>query len=344
MAHLLNPDVSPAVEAVLVKALAKDAAQRYEWAGDLARALTEALGPGNRTIVAPVAGVEPTRLESRVGLDSTRVDSAAAGASVTGPGASTPAAGPVGPPPPPQPSGVGWSPPPGWIAGPPPREKSGGKRGLVIGIIAAVVVLVGGGTAAALYFTSPNGPDDNKTQTTDVIVQTTTVPPDGTVTTLPGTGTTVTIPGFDGGSTSTTAPSLTTTTIDVVAYEAVLTALDAVLTRSDNRIPALADQINATAPSVPASVNRELQTLYNDIQTARGDLGRRAVPPSFQRAHELIFQAADSMQYRIDQTMKGVDAMGSAGNVEASHPYFEEGRKARDRFRQQFADYKAARP
>ena len=210
-----------------------------------------------------------------------------------------------------------------------------------------MVVLVGGGTAAALYFTSPNGPDDNKTQTTDVIVQTT-MPQDGTlttVTTLPGTGTTVTIPGFDsGGSTSTTAPSLTTTTIDVAAYEAVLTALDAVLTRSDNRIPVLADQINATAPSVPASVNRELQTLYDDIQTARGDLGRREMPPSFQRAHELIFQAADAMQYRIDQTMKGVDAMGSAGNVEASHPYFDEGRKARDRFRQLFADYKAARP
>jgi hypothetical protein len=356
-AHLLNPDVSPAVEAVLDKALAKDAEQRYERAGDLARALAEALGPGNNTVVPPATGAEPTRPESRAGLDATRVEAGAAaaisgvaaagaaastpaatgpgiGASAIGPGPATPAAGSGGPPAPSQPSGAGWSPPPGWIADAPPREKARGKRGLIIGVVAAVVVLVGGGTAAALYFASPNGPDDNTTQTTDVIVQTTIMPPDDTlpttVTTLPGT--------------AATALPRTTSTIDVAAYEAVLAGLDTVLTHSDTRIPELADKINATAPSVPASVNRELETLYTDIQRAREELGKRDAPPPFQRADDLIFQAAEAMQYRIDQTMKGVDAMLSAGNVEASHPYFEEGRKARDEFRKQFADYKAARP
>ncbi len=77
MAHLLNPDVSPAVEAVLDTALAKDPGKRYERAGDLARALTEAFAPGRKTVVPPLADAGSTRLES---LDSTRVEARAAAA------------------------------------------------------------------------------------------------------------------------------------------------------------------------------------------------------------------------------------------------------------------------
>ena len=325
-AHLLNPDVQPAVEEVLDKALAKDAARRYERAGDLARALAEALGPG-RTTVAPLAAGAATAVISV----TTTVRAATPMSAGPGPGAGAPAAGSAavtsatgwgGPASQPRPTGAGWGPAPGWTPDAPPPAKPGGKKSLVIILACLVVALVAGGTAAALYFVGSNEPDGNNTQTTDVIVQTTTAPPGG----------------------GTTVPSQATTTIDGAVYEAALAGLDGVLTRSDQRIPKLAEQINATAPSVPSAVNRELQTLYDDIQKARGDLGRADAPPSFQRAGGLILQAADAMQHRIDQTMKGVDAMGSAGDVEASHPYFEEGRKARDEFRRLFSDYQAARP
>jgi|GEM_PF-1534642 len=319
-AHLLNPEVSPAVEAVLSTVLAKDAMRRYERAGDLARALAEALGPGKKTAAPVAVGAEATLLEGRAGFDATLLEVAAA----TSTPLQLPAAG--WSPPPVQPAVAAGSLPTGWSPVPPPQEKSAKKRSLLIGIIATVVVLVGGGTAAALYVARPMGPDDTTTQTTDVIVQTT-VPPDGTlptITTLPGTSTTV--------------------TIDVAAYEAALAGLDTVLAHCDVRIPELANKINATAPAVPASVNRELETLNADVQRAKLDLDRTAEPPPYQQAHELLMQAADAMQYRIDQTMKGVDAMVSAGNVEASHPYFDAGRKARDEFRHLYADYKAARP
>jgi hypothetical protein len=218
---------------------------------------------------------------------------------------------------------------------------------LIVAIALVAVLLVGGGVAAALLLVSGTESEDNRTQTSGVVVVTTLSPdivPTTTASDQPsGTGTTATIPGFDPNGTATTQSS-TDSTVDTAGYLLAMDGLEAVLTRCDERIPVLADQINAGAPRVPGSVSQELDSLYADVEEARGALGEFEPPPAYQEADQFIFEAADAMQNRIDQTSKGIDAMWNDGTVAAGTPHFEEGRRARDEFRALFDQYAAARP
>ncbi len=323
-AHFLNPDVAPAMESVLDKVLAKDPADRYQKAGELAEALAMALRPDGAAASAAASAAAAAAM-----AETTRIPSPPHGPDQTPPG------------------GVpGGQPPPGWIPEPPPRDTAKRGRGLFVGIAVVVILLLGGGSAGAFFLF---GGDDSggDTTTSGTVVATTVAPPDGTVVSdgLVEGGTTVTIPGYDpGGSTSTTIAPETLTTLEQGDYVLAMDDLEAVLLNCDSRVPSLAEKINATAPNVPASVSRELQTLFGDIDSSRQALGRLQAPPGYQEADQLIFQAADAMQHRIDQTMRGIDAMLGAGKVDAGHPYFDEGRKARDQYRQLYAQYKGARP
>jgi len=251
------------------------------------------------------------------------------------------------PPPPGEPGAFAPPPPPEWAVPPLPPPRSGGKTLLILVIALVTLLLVGGTAAVALLLTTGTESDDNRTQTSSVVVATTLSPdviPTTTASTQPsGTGTTATIPGFDPDGTATTQPS-TDSTVDTAGYVQAMDGLETVLVHCDERIPELADQINATAPRVPGSVSQELDDLYADVEVARGALGEFEPPPAYQQADQLIFEAADAMQNRIDQTSKGIDAMWNQGTVAAGTPYFEEGRRARDEFRALFDQYAAARP
>ena len=59
----LNPDLPPAIEAVLNKALAKDPNDRYQQGSDLALALQEVFGP---VAAEPAVGAPPRRRASRM--------------------------------------------------------------------------------------------------------------------------------------------------------------------------------------------------------------------------------------------------------------------------------------
>lgn len=245
----------------------------------------------------------------------------------------------VAPPPPPPP----LPPPPP----PPPPPRSGSKTGLIVAIAIAAVLLLGGGVAAAVFLLASPESEGDRTQTSGVVVATT-LSPDVIPTTTgstesPGTATTATIPAFNPDGTATTQPS-TDSTLDTTGYLQAMDGLETVLLHCDERIPALAVQINNSAPSVPGSVSEELDGLYADVQEARSALGEFEPPPAYEQADQLIFEAADAMQNRIDQTSKGIDAMWNDGTVTAGTPYFEEGRKARDAFHTLFDQYKAAKP
>jgi len=274
----------------------------------------------------------------------------------------------VGPPPAQQPN-TPWTPPPaGWTPPPPPPPTfaappsqptawavpplppsqppsgSGSRTGLIVAIAIVAVLLLGGGVAAAVLLLAPTESESDRTQTSGVVVVTTTSPDAGSATTeSPGTATTATIPGFDPDGTATTQPS-SDTTVDTTGYQQAMDGLETVLLHCDERVPALAVQINNSAPSVPGSVSRELEDLYADVEEARSALGEYQPPPAYEEADQLIFEAADAMQNRIDQTSKGIDAMWNAGTVTAGTPYFDEGRRARDLFRTLFDQYRAARP
>ncbi len=67
-ARALNPELSEAVDALIARVLAKDPAQRYQHAAELARDLTEALGPvlgqPPATVVADAAPQDPAPAEA----------------------------------------------------------------------------------------------------------------------------------------------------------------------------------------------------------------------------------------------------------------------------------------
>ncbi len=234
---------------------------------------------------------------------------------------------------------TGWSqvpPTPGTPGPPPPR--SGGRTGLIVLIAIVAVLLLGAGVAVAFVLFAPAESEGERTQTSGVVVATTTASTEPS-----GTGASATVPGFDPDGTATTQPS-TDSGADTAAYQQALDGLETVLVHCDERMPALADQINAAAPSVPSSVSQELDSLYADVEEARSALGDLQPPPAYEQADQFIFEAADAMQNRIDQTSKGIDAMWNAGTVDAGTPYFDEGRRARDQFRTLFDQYLAAKP
>lgn len=253
----------------------------------------------------------------------------------------------VSPPPP-----TGWTPPsppsPEWAVPPLPPPRSGSKTGLIAAIAVAAVLLVGGAAAAAFLLLAPKESEGEPTKTSGVVVATSnpsqTTAGTSSSTQTSGSGTTATVPGFDPNGPSTTQGPGTASTLDAAGYLQALDALETVLVHCDARIPILADQINNTAPGVPAPVSRELESLYGDIEETRSALGEFEAPPAYQKADQLLFEAADAQQYRIDQTMKGIDAMWNQGTVAAGKPYFDEGRKARDQYRTLFAQYSAAKP
>jgi hypothetical protein len=251
------------------------------------------------------------------------------------------------PPPPPPAWAVPPPPPPGFGGPPPPPPRWGGRTGLIVVIAIAAVLLVGGGVAAAFFLFASTESEGERTQTSGVVVATTLSPdtiPTTTASTQPsGSGTTATVPGFDPNGPATTQPS-TDSTVHTAGYVQALDGLETVLADCDRRMPALADQINNTAPRVPSSVSQQLDTLFADVEEARGALGELEPPPAYQEADHLIFEAADAMQNRIDQTSKGIDAMWNQGTVAAGTPYFDEGRRARDQFRSFFDQYTAAKP
>lgn len=154
--------------------------------------------------------------------------------------------------------------------------------------------------------------------------------------------TTATIPRYDPDAPTT--PLSDATSGDETAYVNAVDNLESALSRADDRVPALATEINNTAPSVPRSVEEELGRLQQDVENAQRTLGSHDPPQRFQRADELIFNAADEMLYRIDQTRQGIDAMRRAGTVDAGAPYFDAGRVARDQFRTFFDQYRSTRP
>jgi hypothetical protein len=252
------------------------------------------------------------------------------GAKLT-PGPATTPSPPLGGPwtaPPPPPGGQ-WTPPPpstGWSQVPqtpgtpgPPAPRSGGRTGLIVLIaIVALLLLLGAGVAVAFVLFAPAESEGERTQTSGVVVATTMSPA-------------TTVPSTDSG-------------VDTTGYQQALAGLETALVHCDERMPALADQINAAAPSVPSSVSQELDSLYADVEKARSALGDLQPPPAYEQADQFIFEAADAMQNRIDQTSKGIDAMWNEGTVAAGAPYFDEGRRARDQFRTLFDQYLAAKP
>lgn len=243
------------------------------------------------------------------------------------------------PPPPPAGGQTPPQPPVGWA--PPPVVQRGGRGlGIILIAAAAVVILAGGGLAAVLVTRA--GSDGPTTATSSVATtpEQTLADDQASTTDEGGASTTATIPGYDPGTTTdvTTGTSGEGTT---EAYVAALDGLEAVLAYADTRIPELAQQINASAPRVPDSVDQELQSLFAQIDDARVALGELQPPPEYQRADELLFEAADIQQYRIDQTRQGIDAMWLADDVDAGLPYFDEGRKARDDYRRVYDQYKA---
>lgn len=244
---------------------------------------------------------------------------------------------------------MGWSPvPPTPVSAGAPPSRSGSRTGLIAAIAVVAVLLVGGGVAAAFLLLAPKESDGEPTKTSGVVVVTSDPSQTGGDTTpetqTSGSGTTATVPGFDPNGPVTTQGPGTGSTLDNAGYVHALDALETVLVHCDTRVPVLADQINNTAPGVPAPVSRELESLYGDVEETRIALGNFEAPPAYQKADQLLFEAADAMQYRIDQTMKGIDAMWNQGTVAAGKPYFDEGRRARDQYRALFAQYSAAKP
>lgn len=236
-------------------------------------------------------------------------------------------------------------PPPEWAVPPPPPPRSGSKAGRLIVVIAiAAVLLLGGGVAAAVFLFASSESEGGRTQTSGVVVVTT-LSPDviPTNTEVPGTATTATIPGFDPNGAATTQPA-TDSAADTGGYLEALGGLEKVLAHCDERIPVLAAEINGSAPSVPGSVSQEIDGLYADVEEARSALSEFEAPAPYEQADQLIFEAADAMQNRIDQTSKGIDAMWNDGTVAAGTPYFEEGRKARDEYHALYNQYAAAYP
>lgn len=246
----------------------------------------------------------------------------------------TPGPATTPPPPPgqwtasPPPPGGQWTPPPpptGWSQVPqtpgtpgPPPPRSGGRTGLIVLIVIVAVLLLGAGVAVAFLLFAPAESEGERTQTSGVVVATTLSPA--------------------------TTQASTDSGVDTAAYQQALDGLETVLVSCDERMPALADQINAAAPSVPGSVSQELDSLYADVEEARSTLGDLQPPPAYEQADQFIFEAADAMQNRIDQTSKGIEAMWNEGTVAAGQPYFDEGRRARDQFRTLFDQYLAAKP
>jgi hypothetical protein len=223
--------------------------------------------------------------------------------------------------------------PPAWTPTPPPPPRSSSKTGLIVAIAIVAVLLVGAGVATAFFLLAPKESKGERAQTSGVVV----------ATTPSGTGTTATVPAFDPNGAATTLPS-TNSTVSMAGYLQAIDALETVLTHCDERLPTLAGQINTSAPRVPGSVSQELDKLNADVEKARSALGEFEPPSAYEQADQLIFEAADAMQNRIDQTSKGIDAMWNEGTVAAGTPYFEEGRKARDEFRALFDQYTAAKP
>lgn len=238
------------------------------------------------------------------------------------------------------------SPPAGEYDGPPPTKRPSWVVPFlaVIGILIVTTFIV---LAVLLLGDSGDGPkatDPVATGTTGSPTTLTSATVPATPDTAGGGGvlTTATIPRYDPDAATT--PPTGATTQDETAYMNALDNLESALSRADDRVPALATEINNTAPNVPGSVEEELGRLQQDVENAQSTLGSHDPPQRYQRADELIFNAADEMLYRIDQTRQGIDAMRRAGRVDAGAPYFDAGRVARDQFRTFFDQYRSTRP
>jgi len=225
-----------------------------------------------------------------------------------------------------------------------------GRPRWVVPFLAAVGIVIVGffvGLAVLLIHGSSDSPKATTPLSTGTMTDTTSSPP-ATANTVPGSDaaagalTTATVPSFDPDSTSTS--TVGGAVDDEAEYALRLDDLVALLTRADSRIPELATEINNTAPRVPSWVDGELASMRQDVENALGELAGWDPPQSFQRADELIFNAADEMLYRIDQTRQGIDAMRGAGTVDAGRSYFDAGRQARDQYHRLFDQYRSARP
>jgi len=230
----------------------------------------------------------------------------------------------------------GGSPPKGWPGWVVPLLAVIGV--LILASFIALAVLLLGLSGDTPKATEPVSTDTIGTQTT--LTPATVTPPD----TAAGGGvlTTATIPTYDPDATKT--PPTGAASEDEAAYVNALDNLEDALSRADDRVPILAVEINNTAPRVSKSVEEELGRLQQDVENAQSALGSHDPPQRFQRADELIFNAADEMLYRIEQTRQGINAMWYAGTVGAGTPYFDAGRVARDQFRTLFDQYRSTRP
>jgi hypothetical protein len=267
------------------------------------------------------------------------------GAKLGGTAVPVPPAGPGGqaqgwsPPPPPPP-------PPGWNAGGGPGTETRSSRTLwiVLAIVGAFVILGGGGAAAWFFLVRDDGPDVITTSVTGTSTSSTTGGATTTrpqSTTVPGSSTTVTVPGHNPSSTST---SRATTTTSATAYLQAVAAMERALQKADDRIPQLADRINATAPNVPQDVYDELGALSTEVTDAQDQLAMVDPPEPWVDADSLLMEASTTMEYRIEMTMLGIEAMWDEGNVDAATYYFDEGRAARDQYRSTYDQYLKAKP
>jgi hypothetical protein len=145
---------------------------------------------------------------------------------------------------------------------------------------------------------------------------------------------------------STTLPPVTSITVGPSGEEYVyaLGDLDSVLVYADTRIPELAERINQTAPRVPESVRNELRALMDSVQDSSEELSMQELLPGYEGADSSLQDAAIYMQYRIESTVLGIEAMWTAGAVSAGTPYFDDGRRARDDYRAAYSSYIQALP
>ena len=147
----LDPVITPDIDAVTLKALAKDAADRYQSAREM-----------KADIARVLAGQQATAVVPRVPVDATAATRAIPAAAVGALGATRVAGPPVSPPVEPVPA----------YAGEPPddEEERKSRVGLAIGITAAIIAVLGIGAYALWSLMTPDTPVAPDTPTVQRVV------------------------------------------------------------------------------------------------------------------------------------------------------------------------------
>ena len=91
-------------------------------------------------------------------------------------------------------------------------------------------------------------------------------------------------------------------------------------------------------------VHDELDGLSTEVTGAQDQLGTVDPPEPWVDADSLLMEASTTMEYRIEMTMRGIEAMWDQGTVDAATYYFNEGRAARDQYRSTYDQYLKAKP